>query len=245
MKSWIRIPMMLLMTAMTATSCDGSSGDGATTYWTVNIEPEYVLSSPYWGGWGYVTPHMEAINERGDRSDLYALEEIRGFTFEEGYRYQLHLRVVDQFKKTGQYLADASQYEFYLNKIISKEYVGIRQEGRRDVEMDVEEVRVRSTNDYESWEYIALLGKVVGTDETLLLHPFEIYGLTYVDFQMLRDRDEWGSIPVRVRMKVSITPSEKPIFPNINHRIRLIEVLGKQQLECDSIIYRDKYEEFI
>jgi hypothetical protein len=153
--------------------------------------------------------------------------------------------VVDQFKKTGQYLADASQYEFYLNKIISKEYVGIRQEGRRDVEMDVEEVRVRSTNDYDSWEYMALLGKVIGTDETFLLHPFEIYGLTYVDFQMLMDRDERGSIPVRVRMKVSITPSEKPIYPNINQRIRLIEVLGKQQLECDSIIYRDKYEAFI
>lgn len=245
MKSWIRIPIMLLVVAMAASSCDDSSDDGATTYWTVTIEPEYVLSSPYWGGWGFVTPHMEAINERGDRTDLYGLEEIKGFTYEEGYRYQLQLRVVDKFKKTGVAVYDSPQYDFFLNRIISKEYVGIRQEGRREVEMDVEEVRVRSTNDYDSWEYMALLGKVIGTDETFLLHPFEIYGLTYVDFQMLMDRDERGSIPVRVRMKVSITPSEKPIYPNINQRIRLIEVLGKQQLECDSIIYRDKYEAFI
>ena len=79
MKSWIRIPIMMLMVAMAASSCDDSSDDGATTYWTVTIEPEYVLSSPYWGGWGLVTPHMEAINERGDRTDLYGLEEIKGF----------------------------------------------------------------------------------------------------------------------------------------------------------------------
>ena len=126
---------MLLMVAMAASSCDDSSDDGATTYWTVTIEPEYVLSRPYWGGWGLVTPHMEAINERGDRTDLYGLEEIRGFTFEEGYRYQLQLRVVDKFKKTGVAVYDSPQYDFFLNRIISKEYVGIRQEGRREVEM--------------------------------------------------------------------------------------------------------------
>ena len=46
-------------------------------------------------------------------------------------------------------------------------------------------------------------------------------------------------------MKVSITPSDEPVFRNVNRRIRLIEVVDREPVEQEVIIYKDSYEEYV
>ena len=234
---------MLMVAVLTACSNDE---DSYTEYWNVTIEPEYVLSGSGWGAYTPVFPHMEARDENGKLIGHFGMDEIKGFTYEEGYRYQLRLKVTDSFKKTGQYIADASQYDFKLAGIISKEYVGIREEGRREVEMDVELARIRSTHPEDSWEYTRLIGKVVGSDEIVEMLSSEIFGFSYDEFFKFQEQDGQGNIiPYRIRMKVSITPSDEPVFRNVNRRIRLIEVVGREPVEQEVIIYKDSYEEYV
>ena len=170
--------------------------------------------------------------------------QIKGFDFEEGYRYTLKIEAEDvlaSYEAQGIYLADASRYEFTLKEIVSKEYVGIREEGRRDLEMDVQLAHVRSVNDYDSWEYVLLCGTVVGTDEKIYMSPYEIYGTQ--DPWLFSETTEDGTvIDYRVRMKVSITPSDRPVYGDKCRRIRLQEIVGKEKVEGDNIIYMDRDE---
>ncbi len=43
-------------------------------------------------------------------------------------------------------------------------------------------------------------------------------------------------------MKVSITPSDKPVYGNIYRRIRLQEIVSKEKVENINIIYMDRDE---
>ena len=238
----LKMATMLLLAAGLLASC-GKDEDYAEE-WTVNIEPEFVLGGDFWGGYTPVIPLMEATDDEGNCVGAFMMGQIKGFDFEEGYRYKLQIEardVLTPLMEEGIYLADASRYEFTLLKVLSKEYVGIRQEGRRDLEMDVQMVRVRSTNEYDSWEYGLLLGTVVGTDETIPMAMFEIFGLEepwifqeYLDDGTVND--------YRVRMKVSITPSDSPVNGDIKRRIRLQEIVSKEKVDNDSIIYMDREE---
>ena len=236
--------MMLAMGMLASCDKDDAKGD-YTEVWTVNIEPEFVLSGDFWGGFTPVYPAMKAIDDEGNHIGTFTMGQIKGFDFEEGYRYKLEIQAKDIVKaaleEDGVYFVDAPRYEFSLLKVLSKEYVGIRQEGRRDLEMDVQFVRVRSTNEIDSWEYRLLLGTVVGTDETILMHSFEIAGLDeYWIFQEFLDN---GTVnDYRVRMKVSITPSDEIIYGNLKRRIRLQEIVNKERIDKDSIIYMDREE---
>jgi hypothetical protein len=53
-------------------------------------------------------------------------------------------------------------------------------------------------------------------------------------------------------MSLTITPSERPVFGSHRYRIRLKEVISRQELEGDSVAiaptdeaYRQKYEEMV
>ncbi len=225
-----------------------------TEVWTVNIEPEYVLGADWWGGYSTVHPVMEATDEAGNRTATFGMHQIEGFDFEEGYRYQLKIEAKDvltPLEKQGIYVADASQYEFTLKEIVSKEYVGIREEGRRDLEMDVQLSRVRSTQEEDSWEYGCLVGTVVGTDEIPML-PYEILMLPYEIFAENGNWKPWLLSEVgedgvenyyRMRIKVSITPSDTPVYRNLYRRIRLQEIVSVvEPVDNDSIIYMDRDE---
>ena len=250
---------ILMLAALTACSADDAvyDGDGHgtvrtgkyTEVWTVMIEPEYVLGGDFWGGYTSIYPVMEATDGAGNRTATFMMDQINGFEFEEGYRYRLQIEAEDVLAplvEQGIYLADASRYNFTLLEVLSKEYVGIREEGRRDLEMDVQMVHVRSTNDFYSWQYSLLRGTVVGSEETIYMAPYEIYGLDtpriyqeYMDDGTVND--------YRVRMKVSITPSDQSVYGNIQRRIRLQEVVSKEKVESDNIIYmnRDEAEQIV
>ena len=236
--------MLLLAMGMLA-GCNKDDAGNYTEVWTVNIEPEFVLNGNSWGGYTPVYPAMKALDDEGNRIGTFMMDEIKGFDFEEGYRYKLQIEAKDVVKaaleEDGVYFVDAPRYQFSLLKVLNKEYVGIRQEGRRDLEMDVQLVRVRSTNEIDSWEYGLLLGKVVGTDETILMHTFEIAGLDeYWIFQEFLDDGKVNDY--QVRMKVSITPSDDIVYGNLKRRIRLQEIVNKERIDNDSIIYMDREE---
>jgi hypothetical protein len=215
-----------------------------TELWTVTIEPEYVLNGDFWGGYTPILPAMEAVDGQGNRTATFLMGEIKDFDFEEGYRYTLQVEaedVLSPLQAQGIYLADASRYEFTLKEVIDKEYVGIREDGRRDVEMDVQLARVRSVNAIDSWEYVLLCGTVVGTGEKIYMSPLEIFGLP--NHWIFQEASEDGSTTdYSVRMKVSITPSDKPVYGDIYRRIRLQEIVSKEKVENINIIYMDRDE---
>lgn len=237
---------MLMLAAVTACSSDDDAVGKYTETWTVNIEPEFVLNGNFWGGYTSIWPVMEATDNAGNRTATYMMDEIKGFEFEEGYRYKLQIEAQDvlaPLEEQGIYWADASRYEFRLLKVLSKEYVGIREEGRRDVEMDVEWSRVRSKDEADSWQYALLVGTVVGTGETIYMAPFEIAGLN--DSKGASEFVESDCDPIvkyRVRMKVSITPSDRPVYGSIQRRIRLQEIVSKEIMDDEGIIYMERDE---
>lgn len=254
-----KIVTMLLLSAgllvvLTACSTDDAVYDGQgqgkvrtgkyTEVWTVVIEPEYVLGGDFWGGYTSIFPVMEATDDAGNRTATFMMNQIKGFDFEEGYRYKLQIEAEDVLasqEEKGIYIADASRYEFTLQRVLNKEYVGIRQEGKRDLEMDVRMVRVCSENDYDSWQYMLLCGTVVGSDETILMAVHEIYGLD--NSWIYQEYTVDGTVKdYRVRMKVSITPSDKPVYGQIKRRIRLQEIVSKERVEGDSVIYMNRDE---
>ena len=108
--------------------------------------------------------------------------------------------------------------------------------------MDVQLVHIRSVNDNESWGYSVLSGTVVGTEETIFMNIFEIYGLD--DPTLLFHGPEYAGSgsSYRVRMKVSITPSDTPVYDVVCRRIRLQEIVSKEEVESDSIIYMNRDE---
>ena len=226
-------------------ACSSSDEIDYVEYWTVNIEPEYVLGGDYWGGYTFCQPAMRATNDEGTFMGTFLMGQIKGFDYEEGYRYKLKIEAKDilaSLEDKSIYLADVSRYDFKLKEVLKKEYVGIREEGRRDLEMDVQLVHIRSVNDNESWGYSVLSGTVVGTEETIFMNIFEIYGLD--DPTLLFHGPEYAGSgsSYRVRMKVSITPSDTPVYDVVCRRIRLQEIVSKEEVESDSIIYMNRDE---
>ena len=91
--------MLVAATFLAACSTDGTEVDGGyidedgkfvpkTEVWTVTIEPEYVLNHSYWGAYTGPGIQMEAIDLTGKTVGTFFLDEIQGFKFEEGYRYE-------------------------------------------------------------------------------------------------------------------------------------------------------------
>ena len=236
------LAMMLLGAGFMACSSDEND---YVEYWTVNIEPEYVLGGDYWGGYTFCQPSMRATNDDGTFYGSFLMGQIKGFDYEEGYRYKLKIEAKDilaSLEDTGIYFADIARYDFTLKEVLKKEYVGIREEGRRDLEMDVQLVHIRSVNDNESWGYSVLSGTVVGTEETIFMNIFEIYGLDNPTLLFHGPEYAGSGSSYRVRMKVSVTPSDTPVYGTVCRRIRLQEIVSKQEVENDSIIYMNRDE---
>jgi len=235
---------VLLFLVAVLLACSSDEED-YTEEWTVNIEPEYVLGGDYWGGYTAIFPVLEATDNAGNRMGTFMMDQIKGFDFEEGYRYKLKIEAKDRLalqEEKGIYYTDVSRYEFTLKEVLGKEYVGIRQEGKRDIEMDVQLVHIRSTNDLDSWGYSLLRGTVVGTEENVFMPVFEIYGLDNPSSLFHGPEYAGAGNNYRVRMKVSITPSDSPVYDNIYRRIRLQEIISKESVKDEVIIYMERDE---
>ncbi len=227
--------LIILMMAVGLVACTlddeaGTKWEPKAETWTVTIEPEYVMGHSWWGAYSGIGVQMVGANDLG---------EIKGFTFEEGYRYKLRIEATT----TDPRIADASAYDFKLIEVLSKEYVGIRTEGRREVTMDVQMVLMLTPDPASSRGFYFLSGKSVDGGETLDMGIKEIYGAKY---EMFRKYDETAEDIHRYicRMRLSITPSEEPVYAGHNYRIRLEELISQREIPEDSCAVATSKEEF-
>ena len=251
--------IMTLVTAsiLAACSTDETEVDGGyidedghffpkTEVWTLTIEPEYVIGGSDWGVDTGIWPQMEAVDNNGETIERFFLSEIQGFKFEEGYRYQLSVEATTIDPR----IMDCGKYTFKLRDVLSKTYVGIRTEGQREVTMDVRVVRMKWPDQTSSEYFHYLSGQATDGSERFDMCLNEIYGAEADSYNVY----EWqmGLIGHVTRMRLTITPSERPIFGSHRYRIRLKEVISRQELEGDSVViaptdeaYRQKYEEMV
>lgn len=242
---------------LAACSTDGTEVDGGyidengnfvpkTEVWTVTIEPEYVLNYSYWGGYSGLGIQMEATDGMGKTVGTFFLNEIQDFKFEEGYRYVLSIEA----KTTDPRIMDSSKYTFKLRNVLSKTYVGVRTEGQREVTMDVRVVMMTRPDQTSSECFHYLSGQATDGSETLDMCMNEIIGAE-VD---MYNPYEWlmGLSSHVTRMRLTITPSERPVFGSHCYRIRLKEEISRLELDGDSVAiaptddaYRLKYEELV
>ena len=250
--------IMTIVTAsiMAACSTDGTEVDGGyidedghffpkTEVWTLTIEPEYVIGGSDWGVYTGIWPQMEAVDNNGETIERFFLSEIQGFKFEEGYRYQLSVEATTIDPR----IMDCGKYTFKLRDVLSKTYVGIRTEGLREVTMDVRVV-LMWPNLTSAHGILYLSGQATDGSETFDMCLNEIYGAEADSYNAY----EWlmGLSGHVTRMRLTITPSERPVFGSHRYRIRLKEVISRQELEGDSVViaptdeaYRQKYEEMV
>lgn len=147
---------------------------------------------------------------------------------------------------------DGPGYTYKLKELVSKEYVGISTEGRRDVTMDVRTVRMVPPDGDSSQGFYYLCGKTRDGSEKIDMGFQEIYGMDYNQFfesAMRTESDDSERYSCYVQL--SVTPSERPIFDNHQYRIRMEHMLGQSRLAGDSIVvastkeeYNTKYYEF-
>ena len=235
--------LIILMMAVGLVACTlddeaGTKWEPKAETWTVTIEPEYVMGHSWWGAYSGIGVQMVGANEEGKRVGAFYLGEIKGFTFEEGYRYKLRIEATT----TDPRIADASAYDFKLIEVLSKEYVGIRTEGRREVTMDVQMVLMLTADPASSRGFYFLSGKSVDGGETLDMGMQEIYGAKYDTFY---ESDDEGRLHrYNCRMRLSITPSDEPVFAKHNYRIRLEELISQREIADDSCAVATSKEEY-
>jgi hypothetical protein len=134
--------------------------------------------------------------------------------------------------------------------VLSKTYVGIRTEGQREVTMDVRLVKMMRPDQTSSECFHYLCGQATDGSETLDMNLYEIY---YPDTDMPQLYKGLTSLDHHVaRMRLTITPSERPVFGSHCYRIRLKEEISRQELEGDSVAiapteeaYRQKCDELV
>lgn len=210
-----------------------------TETWTVIIEPEYVMGYSSWGAYSSIGVQMDAFNEKGERIGRFYSGEIKGFTFEEGYRYKLRIEATT----TDPGIMDGPSYDFQLIEVISKEYIGISKEGRREVTMDVQMVLMLTPDPTSSRGFYFLSGKSVDGGETLDMGMQEIYGAKSEMFC----KYGWCTDEIQryiCRMRLSITPSDEPVFAKHNYRIRLEELISQREIADDSCAVATSKEEY-
>lgn len=233
------ILMLLLAGMLSACSLDDDDDEWTSTMetWEVNIEPEYVMGYSYWGAYTSMGKQMEGVNDKGEQIGRFFPGEIEGFTFEEGYRYKLLVYATS----TDPRIMDAPKYHFKLRKLLSKEYVGVRTEGRREVTMDVRRV-VMLPDSLSSNGLYYLTGRNVDGDEKLDMIIEEIIGANY---DMFIKYDEADIIhKYACRMRLSITPSEHYFCGKHRFRVRLEELISQQEAPEDSVVVAATYDEF-
>jgi hypothetical protein len=254
-----KLVMMMLVAAAVMTGCstDGTEVDGGyidedgkfvpkTEVWTVTIEPEYVMNYSYWGAYTGLGIQMEAIDLTGKTVGTFFLDEIQGFKYEEGYRYILSVEATT----TDPRIADNGKYRFKLRDVLSKTYVGIRTEGQREVTMDVRMVKMMRPDPTSSECFHYLCGQATDGSETLDMNLYEIF---YTDTDTPQLYKGLTSLDNHIaRMRLSITPSDRPVFGSHCYRIRLKELISSEDVGSDSIavapsdeVYRQKCDELV
>ena len=104
--------MLLAVVTVCLTAC--SKDEEGTEYWTVTLEDHYASYQNDIVGWKSVF----GMRDNGEGM-LFSEGEIEGFSYEEGYVYQLLIKATPTLQQIG--TCNPPPYTFELVKVISKE----------------------------------------------------------------------------------------------------------------------------
>ena len=110
--------MLLAVTIVYLPSC--SNDEEGSEYWTVTLEDHYAPYAPNdkWGDWSLGPKSVFGSRDNGE-SLLFSENEIKGFSYEEGYVYVLRIKATPTLQQVG--TCNPPPYTFELVKVISKE----------------------------------------------------------------------------------------------------------------------------
>ena len=110
--------MLLAVTIVYLPSC--SNDEESSEYWTVTLEDHYAPYAPNdkWGDWSLGPKSVFGSRDNGE-SLLFSENEIKGFSYEEGYVYELRIKATPTLQQVG--TCNPPPYTFELVEVISKE----------------------------------------------------------------------------------------------------------------------------
>ena len=110
--------MLLAIAIVYLPSCSNDEEDAE--YWTVTLEDHYVPYAPNdkWGDWSLGPKSVFGSRDNGE-SLLFSENEIKGFSYEEGYVYVLRIKATPTLQQVG--TCNPPPYTFELVEVISKE----------------------------------------------------------------------------------------------------------------------------
>ena len=110
--------MLLAIAIVYLPSCSNDEEDAE--YWTVTLEDHYAPYAPNdkWGDWSLGPKSVFGMRDNGD-SLLFSDNEIKGFSYEEGYVYVLRIKATPTLQQVG--TCNPPPYTFELVEVISKE----------------------------------------------------------------------------------------------------------------------------
>ena len=109
--------MLLAVTIVYLPSCSNDEEDAE--YWTVTLEDHYAPYAPNdkWGDWSLGPKSVFGSRDNGE-SLLFSENEIKGFSYEEGYVYVLRIKATPTLQQVG--TCNPPPYTFELVEVISK-----------------------------------------------------------------------------------------------------------------------------
>ena len=110
--------MLLAIAIVYLPSC--SNDEEGSEYWTVTLEDHYAPYAPNdkWGDWSLGPKSVFGSRDNGE-SLLFSENEIKGFSYEEGYVYVLRIKATPTLQQVG--TCNPPPYTFELVEVISKE----------------------------------------------------------------------------------------------------------------------------
>ena len=109
--------MLLAIAIVYLPSCSNDEEDAE--YWTVTLEDHYAPYAPNdkWGDWSLGPKSVFGSRDNGE-SLLFSDNEIKGFSYEEGYVYVLRIKATPTLQQVG--TCNPPPYTFELVEVISK-----------------------------------------------------------------------------------------------------------------------------
>ena len=117
--------MLLAITAVFVTACSKEEEEGGgVEYWSVTIEGHYApyATNDKWADWSMGQKSLYGMRDNGEHL-LFSDGEIVGFSYEEGYVYELFIKATPTLQQIG--TCNPPPYSFELVRVISKERMKI------------------------------------------------------------------------------------------------------------------------
>ena len=111
--------LFAVVSAVTVYLISCRNDEEGSEYWTVTLEDHYAPYAPNdkWGDWSLGPKSVFGSRDNGE-SLLFSENEIKGFSYEEGYVYVLRIKATPTLQQVG--TCNPPPYTFELVEVISK-----------------------------------------------------------------------------------------------------------------------------